>query len=145
MLFNWVLDMTLSPQEITEVKASDSMLKSATLILSSTLAEDMILPFEKFFCFFILCSMLCLDFLHLVFFSSWSRQFCTEFSCIFVIMVRLVFLVNLNYSKSAMPIFVLLCHNHKHIFSEPQERLLILRKVMAYPRYINTDVDPRVE
>lgn len=44
--------MTLSPQEITEVKASDSMLKSATLILSSTLAEDMILPFEKFFCFF---------------------------------------------------------------------------------------------
>lgn len=58
-------------------------------------------------------------------------------------MASLVFLVNLNYSKSAMPIFVLLCHNHKHIFSEPQERLLILRKVMAYPRYINTDVDPR--
>lgn len=44
--------MTLSPQEITEVKASDSMLKSATLILSSTLAEDMILPFENFFVFF---------------------------------------------------------------------------------------------
>lgn len=44
--------MTLSPQEIIEVKVSDSMLKSATLILSFRLSEDMILPFDKFVVFF---------------------------------------------------------------------------------------------
>lgn len=63
--------MTLSPQEIIEVKVSDSMLKSATQILSFTLSEDMILLFEKFMVFlFFLCSISCLDFPHLVFFSS---------------------------------------------------------------------------
>lgn len=64
--------MTLNPQEIIEVKVSDSMLKSATLILSFRLPEDMILPFDKFviFFFFFLCSTLCLKFPPLVFFSS---------------------------------------------------------------------------
>lgn len=45
--------MTLSPQEIIEVKVSDSVLKSATRILSFTLSEDMVLPFDKFVSFFL--------------------------------------------------------------------------------------------
>lgn len=126
MLFKWVLDMTLSPQEIIEVKVSDSMLKSATQILSFTLSEDMILLFEKFMVFlFFLCSISCLDFPHLVFFSSWSIQSCTEFSCIFVIMARFMFFGKSELLKGAMPIFVLLCHNHKCIISEPQVRKVV--------------------
>lgn len=49
--------MTLNPQEIIEVKVSDSMLKSATLILSFRLPEDMILPFDKFVIFFFFFSL----------------------------------------------------------------------------------------
>lgn len=87
--------------------------------------------------------MLCLDFFHLAIYHLNPYNPVLSLAAYLWLRPDLCSLVNMNYSKGAMPIFVLLCHNHKHIISEPQERLLILRKVMAYPRYINADVDPR--
>lgn len=146
MLFKWVLDMTLNPQEIIEVKVNDSMLKSATLILSFRLPEDMILPFDKFviFFFFFFVAHYALSFPRWYFSPLDPCNPVLSLAAYLWLWPHLCSLVNLNYSKVPWPFFFALSQSHMHNFwTTSKKGFWFMRKVTAYPSSINADVDPR--